>query len=388
LTTTPAYNPKSNLVERAHRDLKSVLRAMMIETGKDWEELLPSALFAIRTSRNISIGLSPFEALFGHHPSIPIECLCPPPDTALHSRRHIIAQCQNFVRQNMEQTILRQKRRYSSTRLHFQPGEKVWLYSPIIDPKRGKKFSLFWTGPWTIQKRINPVLYKIVHSNPGRSPPKTLHVSIDRIKPYKDNTEGRQHHPTEEHSLEDFSPGTSEQIPILQMPEASHPPRYDEEDLDDFSLGPDLPSSNSQEASTYTSPNSPSPSLRHSTSQDIISPPRHSPIPTPDSVPDPDPPLPSPSEVPRRSSRLAEKPRHYYSPSQFATKPDARDSLYVPRGPLARQFPDDSNLRHHPYRPVSVRYDPGNQLIRQLTRPTLPVNSHDSTPPTVSQPNV
>ena len=66
VTYTPAYNPKSNPVERAHRDLKASISALMAECpDQDWEDLLPQALFACRMCLNVSTGLSPFQLLFG-----------------------------------------------------------------------------------------------------------------------------------------------------------------------------------------------------------------------------------------------------------------------------------------------------------------------------------
>ena len=70
-TTTPAYNPKSNPVERSHRDLKSALRAITDNGEKDWESMLPYALFALRVGVNRMTGVSPFKLLFGRDPRSP-----------------------------------------------------------------------------------------------------------------------------------------------------------------------------------------------------------------------------------------------------------------------------------------------------------------------------
>ena len=75
-TETPAYNPKSNPVERSHKDMKSVLKALLEEvsrdTSQDWEELLPTALLALRTARNRHTGVTPLLRHVrpgGEHPS-------------------------------------------------------------------------------------------------------------------------------------------------------------------------------------------------------------------------------------------------------------------------------------------------------------------------------
>ena len=72
-TQTPAYNPKSNPVERSHRDLNSIIRALVQETNQDWEEVLPAALLALRTARNRHTGVTPFWALHGREARLPID---------------------------------------------------------------------------------------------------------------------------------------------------------------------------------------------------------------------------------------------------------------------------------------------------------------------------
>ena len=48
-STSPAYNPKSNPVERSHKDLGRMLKVLSHETQDDWEVVLPTALYALRT---------------------------------------------------------------------------------------------------------------------------------------------------------------------------------------------------------------------------------------------------------------------------------------------------------------------------------------------------
>ena len=71
-TFTPAYNAKSNPVERAHRDIKKGLRALEHLEG-DWEDHLPSVLLGIRTSVCRSTGMTPFMAMFGREAVLPLD---------------------------------------------------------------------------------------------------------------------------------------------------------------------------------------------------------------------------------------------------------------------------------------------------------------------------
>ena len=92
LTTTPAYNPKSNPVERFHSDLKRGMRRVSRDAQSDWEEALPHVLMAHRMKPCRMTGLSPFEVLFGRDPPIPLPCLLPAPPPREPKPIHEVAQ--------------------------------------------------------------------------------------------------------------------------------------------------------------------------------------------------------------------------------------------------------------------------------------------------------
>lgn len=59
------YHPQSNsMLERWHRVLKTIITKTCQE-DKQWEDVLPVALFACRDAPHAATGLSPFEILFG-----------------------------------------------------------------------------------------------------------------------------------------------------------------------------------------------------------------------------------------------------------------------------------------------------------------------------------
>ncbi len=75
---TMAYNPKSNSqVERMHRDLNGILKALATECRDPfaWEDQLPQALFALRMAICKSMGLALYQILFGHKCSTPINAI-------------------------------------------------------------------------------------------------------------------------------------------------------------------------------------------------------------------------------------------------------------------------------------------------------------------------
>ena len=63
---TTSYHPQTDgLVKRFNRTLKSMLKKVASEEGKDWDTLLPYILFAYREVLQAATGLSPFELVFG-----------------------------------------------------------------------------------------------------------------------------------------------------------------------------------------------------------------------------------------------------------------------------------------------------------------------------------
>ena len=191
LTHTPAYNPKSNPVERAHRDMKAAFKALY-ETGKDWEDLLPHVLFALRTTVCVSTGYSPFQLMFGRDPSVPLLALQQMPERKeaeiplekyMQKYRERVRLAQQFARANIEGAVRRQRRYYRRTVKDFQEGDLVWLYTPAIAAGESRKFHKGWTGPWTIQGRVTQTVY-LLHPASGWFFKKPVVISGDRLKPF------------------------------------------------------------------------------------------------------------------------------------------------------------------------------------------------------------
>ena len=198
LTTTTGYNPKANgIVERAHRDLNAMLRALAHDDPAAWEDALPQALFAMRCAVSSSTGLSPFALLFGHDPNTPLDLLFPgPPLPDVHTwtktkaqeycsqLRHRIDVAQAFARKNLAAAVRRRRRCYYLDKKSFLPGSKVWLFTP--QPKVGisRKLQSYWTGPWTVIAQLNSLTYRISSDPSWSSKSRIATVSVDRLKPF------------------------------------------------------------------------------------------------------------------------------------------------------------------------------------------------------------
>jgi transposase InsO family protein len=127
ITWTPAYHPQSNPVERAHRDLKAGLRAALETVGGDeWDTCLPQVLFAFRTSPARGTGISPFHALFGRHPNVPLGILEAPPRMGRPLADYVVdlqarmEAVHRWARENLVKEVHRQQRAYSSMPRSFR----------------------------------------------------------------------------------------------------------------------------------------------------------------------------------------------------------------------------------------------------------------------------
>ncbi len=197
-TTTPSYNPKSNPVERAHRDLGAMLRALQNSYDGQphtWDQLLPQAVFAMNTAVSASTGLSPYQIIFNRLPSTPLSTIfgappqepLPPSATVSEAQRHLQRRAEiahQYVRHNLQSAVVRRRRQYNQSCKEFQPGAQVWLFSPVNKLHISRKLNLHWTGPWTILRRVNPVLYEVKPHPSWHFPRSSLVVSVDRLLLY------------------------------------------------------------------------------------------------------------------------------------------------------------------------------------------------------------
>ena len=190
---TPAYNPKSNAVERSHRDLNSVLRAIA-PPGKDWDLYLKKATFTINSSKHSATGFSPFFTLFGYEPISPLKLRLgtevrnkSTPENYRVSIQTENQKRQEQVRTNMELSRVKNEKQYSQTNMvQFNIGDLVYLYSPNVSKDITPKLASRWTGPWIITERRSPLNYILKPQGnwySGRLV--TVIANVDRIKKWQ-----------------------------------------------------------------------------------------------------------------------------------------------------------------------------------------------------------
>jgi transposase InsO family protein len=73
LDFSSAYHPQTDgQTERVNQIMEDMLRACMLTYGKDWEKSLSYAEFSYNNSYQATLGMSPFEALYGRKCRTPL----------------------------------------------------------------------------------------------------------------------------------------------------------------------------------------------------------------------------------------------------------------------------------------------------------------------------
>jgi hypothetical protein len=169
LRLSSAYHPQTDgQSERTIQSLEDLLRACVLEHSGSWDQLLPLIEFTYNNSFHSSIGMAPYEALYGRKCRTPLcwfetgEALTLGPDFIQQTTDKI-----KMIQDKMRASQSRQKSYYDQRRkpLEFQEGDHVFLrVTPTTGVGRAlkaRKLTPKFIGPYQILKRIGPVAYQI-----------------------------------------------------------------------------------------------------------------------------------------------------------------------------------------------------------------------------------
>jgi hypothetical protein len=69
-----SYHPQtSSQAETSSKQIKNILQKTMNEMGTGWKDRLPNALWAYQTAYKMSIGMSPYQLVYGKTCHLPVE---------------------------------------------------------------------------------------------------------------------------------------------------------------------------------------------------------------------------------------------------------------------------------------------------------------------------
>ena len=183
-----AFHPQTDgQAERTIQTLEDMLRACALDFKGSWDDHLPLIEFAYNNSFHSSIGMAPFEALYGRKCRSPIgwfevgEAAVSGPDSVFEAMEKV-----KLIRERLKTAQSRQKS-YADVRrrdLEFEVGDLVYLkISPMRGVKRfGKKGKLSprYVGPYKILSRVGKVAYEVELPSELSSVHPIFHVSMLR----------------------------------------------------------------------------------------------------------------------------------------------------------------------------------------------------------------
>ncbi len=184
-----AYNPQSNgAVERCNCTLLSTQRTLVSEQQNDWDDHLPAALCAYRSTPHASTGVSPHKMVYGVEMTLPLDLMlgdtgpeqpeqeCP--YEYVEWIKDSLCHAHSRARKTLKTAAKRQRQGYGEPNriVRFHRGEWVWR----AYPRQAGKLRYTNHGPWLVLAKTGPVTYKIQRH--PQADPEIVHV--DKLMPY------------------------------------------------------------------------------------------------------------------------------------------------------------------------------------------------------------
>ncbi|KAL0533232.1 hypothetical protein IC582_030448 [Cucumis melo] len=185
LNKSTAYHPQSDgQTEVVNRGVETYLRCFCNEKPKEWVRWLPWTEYWYNTTFHRSIGMTPFQVVYGRQPPTVLSYGNSPSKNStveemLLERDLVLVSLREHLRLAQEQMKLYadQKRRA----VEFSVGEYVFLrirpYRQItVRSRRNEKLAPRFYGPYKIIEKIGPVAYRLQLPENSRIHP-VFHVS-------------------------------------------------------------------------------------------------------------------------------------------------------------------------------------------------------------------
>jgi len=193
--TTSSYHPQGNgLIERTNHTFASMLSMYVSGDHKDWDETLQYLVFAYNTARQESMGVSPFENLYGRQAIIPIDLQLGADPNQLATEEEAsmdyadrvkkrLNEARQIVKTRMNKAQNKQKLAYDAKHrgLEFKAGDLVLIYKPFRKVGKSEKLLHRWLGPFRVIRKTTPVNYEIQAAS-GKG--KTDIVHVVKMKPF------------------------------------------------------------------------------------------------------------------------------------------------------------------------------------------------------------
>ena len=183
-----AYHPQTNgQRERDNRTLKDTL--MKITDNNDWDDMLPAALFAYRTSVHKSTSFSPFFAMYGQQAKLPCDITGERNQEELNeevmeSMIGINKEIKNKLSESISRAQEKQKQYYDSRHAFkhdFKVGDKVLIINAARVHHMGGKMSPRFVGPYKIVNVLPKGRLQLQNIRTGKTLKNVYNVSTVKL---------------------------------------------------------------------------------------------------------------------------------------------------------------------------------------------------------------
>jgi hypothetical protein len=174
--STPYYPQGNGLAESSNKSLIKIIKRLLEDNKKAWHSRLKFSLWADRVTTKRSIGVSPFqlvygaEAVFPSHLAIPVAKFVQDhqeePDDMIR-RIHQLVEVQQAREQTVDriqdhQQKIKQVFDKKAKRERFQIGDLVLKWdAPKQDKGKHNKFEALWIGPFKISETFSNNTYRL-----------------------------------------------------------------------------------------------------------------------------------------------------------------------------------------------------------------------------------
>jgi translation initiation factor IF-1 len=169
LFSTTCHPQTDGQTEIINRTLSSILRAVLKDNLRLWEECLPHIEFAYNKSIHSTTKLSPFMVVYDFNPRAPIDLLPLSPSEIVNLDA---TRCSEFILKLHETTKLQiekmnEKYRIAASKgrkeVKLEPGDLVWVHlrKDRFPDLRKSKLMPHAAGPFKVLEKINDNAYKL-----------------------------------------------------------------------------------------------------------------------------------------------------------------------------------------------------------------------------------
>ena len=176
---TSGYRPQTNgLNERSHPTIMNSLSAYVNARNKDWDEFLPYACFAFRTSKNEFTKETPFYLLYGRTAKFPVDRVFDLEDEYVSPESCILDMARKMreaklIYESYVEEALNEKKRFNEAIVNkrsFEIGDLVLIFKRKVPKATSSKFAHCWHGPYlVVDKYKNEINYQVQHKRRGKT---------------------------------------------------------------------------------------------------------------------------------------------------------------------------------------------------------------------------